>query len=91
MNPNDPAAFHQTRDGAHPLQTHPGGQTDPLSPLRSIHPSSQDNQDGKDILKLRDAPMKWNTQDLPLRLSGDAVAAAAAGGLVAPWITIIDR
>ena len=33
----------------------------------------------------------WNTRALPLRLGSDAIAAASAGVLVAPIITIIDR
>jgi hypothetical protein len=33
----------------------------------------------------------WNTRGLHLRLGADAVAAASAGVLVAPIITIIDR
>jgi hypothetical protein len=33
----------------------------------------------------------WNTKNLPLRLGTDAIAAATAGFLIAPIITIIDR
>lgn len=33
----------------------------------------------------------WNTKNLSGRLMGDAGAAAAAGGLVAPVITVIDK
>ena len=33
----------------------------------------------------------WNTRNLGLRLGADFTAAAAAGSLVAPIITIIDR
>lgn len=33
----------------------------------------------------------WNTRALPLRLGTDVVAAASAGVLAAPIITIIDR
>ena len=39
----------------------------------------------------RNNPLTWNTQNLSLRIAGDAVAATASGGLVAPLITIIDR
>ncbi|MCJ1277287.1 hypothetical protein MMC21_005098 [Puttea exsequens] len=34
---------------------------------------------------------KWNTKDLPWRVTSDITAAACASGLVAPVITIIDR
>ena len=34
---------------------------------------------------------KWNTKNLPWRLTSDITAAACASGLVAPLITIIDR
>jgi hypothetical protein len=33
----------------------------------------------------------WNTRNLGLRIGTDALAAASAGVLVAPIITIIDR
>lgn len=33
----------------------------------------------------------WNTNKLGLRLGSDALAASAAGALVAPLITMIDR
>ena len=33
----------------------------------------------------------WNTKALGMRVGADAVAAASAGVLVAPIITIIDR
>jgi hypothetical protein len=34
---------------------------------------------------------KWNTKDLPWRVTADVTAAACASGLVAPLITMIDR
>ena len=34
---------------------------------------------------------KWNTKDLPWRITSDVTAAACASGSVAPLITIIDR
>ena len=34
---------------------------------------------------------EWNTSNLASRLAVDAMCAAAAGGLVAPLITIIDK
>lgn len=39
----------------------------------------------------QDAARGWNTNKLGLRLGSDALAAAAAGALVAPVITIIDK
>ena len=33
----------------------------------------------------------WNTRNLPARVGTDLIAAASAGFLVAPIITIIDR
>ncbi|KAH6612094.1 hypothetical protein C7974DRAFT_323497 [Boeremia exigua] len=39
----------------------------------------------------KDAPTKWNTNKLGLRLGSDALAACAAGTLVAPIITMIDK
>ncbi|XPS77193.1 hypothetical protein M3J09_009225 [Ascochyta lentis] len=38
-----------------------------------------------------DAPREWNTNQLGLRLGSDALAAGAAGVLVAPIITMIDK
>ncbi len=37
------------------------------------------------------AATKWNTNKLGLRLGSDALAAGAAGALVAPIITMIDK
>jgi hypothetical protein len=37
------------------------------------------------------AQTKWNTDKLGLRMGSDALAAGAAGALVAPIITIIDK
>lgn len=39
----------------------------------------------------KDVGKAWNTKGLPWRLGADATAAASAGVLVAPIITIIDR
>ncbi|KAF2626383.1 hypothetical protein BU25DRAFT_343709 [Macroventuria anomochaeta] len=39
----------------------------------------------------KDAATKWNTNKLGLRLGSDALAAGAAGALVAPIITMIDK
>lgn len=39
----------------------------------------------------QDATTQWNTNKLGLRLGSDALAAGAAGALVAPIITIIDK
>lgn len=40
---------------------------------------------------VRLAEKKWNTHNLGSRLAVDALSAAAAGGLVAPVITVIDK
>lgn len=50
-----------------------------LSILQSNTPSQSNEQ------------KQWNTKDLPWRLGSDVAAAASAGALVAPIITIIDR
>ena len=39
----------------------------------------------------REASTQWNTNKLGLRLGSDALAAGAAGALVAPIITMIDK
>lgn len=38
-----------------------------------------------------DSTRTWNTKNLGLRLAADGAAAASAGVLVAPIITIIDK
>jgi hypothetical protein len=43
----------------------------------------------KDVTK--EASTQWNTNKLGLRLGSDALAAGAAGALVAPIITMIDK
>lgn len=43
------------------------------------------------VTKSMKSSSDWNTSYLGMRLAGDATAAAAAGGLVAPLISIIDR
>jgi len=45
----------------------------------------------KDIPNPTTAPRAWNTSKLGLRVAADALSAGAAGALVAPIITMIDK
>ena len=53
------------------------------TPAMAAHTASSAMQDGE--------TKTWNTQKLGLRMGADAVAAGAAGVLVAPVITMIDK
>jgi hypothetical protein len=54
---------------------------------------AQDKRDTKDMLAATDMSNKrgWNTSKLGLRVGADALSAGAAGALVAPIITMIDK
>ncbi|KAF1982640.1 hypothetical protein K402DRAFT_384224 [Aulographum hederae CBS 113979] len=43
------------------------------------------------LANIRETAREWNTRSLGARVGADAVAAASAGALVAPVITMIDR
>ncbi|KAJ4361583.1 hypothetical protein N0V95_001744 [Ascochyta clinopodiicola] len=77
---------------------------EPQSPRLSQQPSSIAIGDEPVVLKnalakprtpaiatTSDGPREWNTNKLGLRLGSDALAAGAAGVLVAPVITMIDK
>lgn len=62
-----------------------------LDGLQGTDRSTTEKQSRREESSIWKKYQAWNTQDLPLRVVGDAVAAVASGGLVAPLITIIDR
>ncbi|KAJ8116996.1 hypothetical protein OPT61_g1723 [Boeremia exigua] len=61
---------------------------EPLSKPSILSPATAMTTTMKDT---KDAATKWNTHNLGLRLGSDALAAGAAGALVAPIITMIDK
>ena len=58
----------------------------PAPAVRSLHPVTINQSE-----KVKEVAQGWNTHNLGLRIGSDAIAAATAGLLVAPVITIIDR
>jgi hypothetical protein len=77
-----------TQPNIHPTRA---GDAWPKPPLPSVLPKPSTNavRASKDDHGEREG--KWNTHKLGLRVGADALAAASAGVLVAPVITMIDK
>lgn len=66
----------------------------PVDAVRWVSPTQVPLTAAKAVEPIKDTTMKvkaWDTRNLGWRVGADAAAAASAGVLVAPIITIIDR